>query len=429
MVDFMNWKKLATGLSVLTLFYGVAAVLSAEDDFFTSGPDRGANLPVDKVYPAGRIFPYTGFSPKSVEATKQRKFTLAGPSYGKGQKTLKQQAAEAKMPVIHSLDIIYKGKVLKKEDLASKDIDWQAITDDITRQVKEAAPDKSIAWWYLTPEELRWWYPNEIKYLEVAYKAVKAADPEKRPVWMYSPGHRSDDALAKEAPFLDIVGKGTYTNYSGQKDSRVWVRWSIEQEINAIRMAKKDAFPILVPEMFQEPAAEETALIPSWVRHDTYLGLVSGAKGVVIFSLWARQKFPSHPVYYEAYCGVAEELNGTAGLGQVFLFGNPKSDIKMKITAGPETVSSKFKIKKVETFTYPSVAFANLAYSNKRYLIAVNSANSNLTAEFTGFPKEKINSVNAFSGKPAGVAPADGTLKLEFKPYEVIGLVFSSTEK
>lgn len=425
----MNMKTVSITLSALMLFFCIAAVSTATEGFFASGVDRGAGLAPDKIYPNGRIFPYTGFSPKSVDATKQRKFTLAGPSYGKGIETLIKQAAEAKMPVIYSINANYNGSGLKKEDLAAKEIDWNAITDDITRQVKAAAGDKSIAWWYLSPEELRWWYSNEIKYLEVAYKAIKAADPDKRPVWMYSPCHRNDEAMAKEARFQDMVGKGTYTNYAGQKDSRVWVRWSIEQEINAIRLAnKKEAFPILVPEMFQEPAAEETAMIPQWVRHDVYLGLVSGAKGVVIFSLWARAKFPSHPVYYEAYCKIAEELNGNDGLGQVFLFGEPKNDIQMKITGGPATVDCKFKVKKLETFTYPAVAFVNLAYNNKRYVIAVNSANSNLTAEFTGFPKYGITAVNAFSGKTAE-SPVNGILKLEFKPYEVIGLVFSSTEK
>ena len=428
-VYFMNGKSTVITLSALMLFFCITMVSTAADGFFASGPDRGAALPADKVYPAGRIFPYTGFSPKSVEETKRRKFTLAGPAYGKGIEILMRQAAEVKMPVIFSLDINYKGKILKKEDLAEKAIDWNAITDDITRQVKTAAADKSIAWWYLTPEELRWWIPNEIKYLELAYKAIKAADPDKRPVWIYSPCHRNDEAMAKEARFQDIVGKGTYVNYAGQKDSRVWVRWSIEQEISAIRLAnKKDAFPILVPEMFQEPAAEEKAMIPQWVRHDVYLGLVSGAKGIAVFSLWARPKFPSHPVYYETYCKVAEELNGAAGLGQVFLFGEPKNDIQMKITGGPATVNCKFKIKKVETFTYPAVAFANLAYGNKRYLVAVNSASSNLTAEFTGFPEAGIAAVSAFSGKAAEI-PVNGILKLEFRPYEVIGLVFSSTEK
>ena len=426
----MSVKNLTIALSALTIFWGIAIVSPGAEVFFSCGPDRGAGLPADKIYPDGRIFPYTGFSPRSVEDTRQRKFTLAGPAYGrKGIETLVKQAAEAKMPVIHSLDIIYKGNVLKKEDLAAKDIDWNAITDDITRQVKEAAADKSIAWWYLTPEELRWWLPNEIKYLELAYKAIKAADPDKRPVWMYSPCHRNDEALAKEAAFQDIIGKGTYTNYAGQKDSRVWVRWSIEQEINAIRLAaKKDAIPILVPEMFQEPLPEEKALIPAWVKHDVYLGLVSGARGVVIFSLWPRAKFPSHAVYYEAYCRIAEELNGANGLGQVFLFGEPRNDIQMKITGGPATVSCKLKIKKMETFTYPAVAFANLAYGGKRYLIAVNSSSSVLTAEFTGFPQEKIAAENVFSGKPAE-APVNGVLKLEFKPYEVTVIAFSTNYK
>jgi hypothetical protein len=425
----MDMEKILKALFILTLLSVISGRAPAAEDFFKSEQDHSALLPADKVFPAGRIFPYAGFSPKSVEEIKQRKFTLAGPAYGKGIETLRKQAVEAKMPVILPLNAIYNGKVLKKEDLAAKDIDWNAITEDIARQVKEVSADRSIAWWYLTPEELRFWYPNEKKYLELAYKTIKDADPDKRPVWMYSPGHRNDEAMAKEAQFLDIIGKGVYTNYSGMKDSRVWVRWSIEQEINAIRLAgKKDAFPILVPEMFQEPAAEEKSMIPSWVRHDVYLGLVSGAKGVVIFSLWPRAKFPSYPVYYDAYCGVAAELNGSAGLGRVFLFGEPRNDIQMKITGGTATVNCKFKVKKVETLTYPAVAFANLEYGKKRYLIAVNSANSGLTAEFSGFPKGGIAVANAFSGKTAD-APENGILKLEFKPYEVKGLVFAATEK
>jgi hypothetical protein len=422
----MNVKLLAT----VFMFCAVVTGLSASDDFFLSGPDHGAGLPSNKVYPAGRIFPYSGFSPQSVADTRQRKFTLAGPAYAKGIRTLMQQSTEAKMPVIYTLNIIYKGNVLKKKgELTVKDIDWNAITDDITRQVKEASSDKSIAWWYLTPEELRWWIPNEIKYLELACKAIKAADPDKRPVWTYSPCHRNGEDMAKEAAFLDIIGKGTYPNYAGQKNSRVWVRWSIEQEVNAIRLAaKKDAFPILVPEMFKEPAPEEKVLIPLWVRHDVYLGLVSGAKGVVVYSLSARAKFPSHPVYYEAYSGIGAELNGTSGLGQVFLFGEPKNDIQMKITGGPATVVCKVKVKKEDTFTYPSLAFANLAYGNKRYLIAVNSAGYNLNVEFTGFPKDGITAVNTFAGKTVD-PPTNGILKLEFKPYEVIGFVFSPTPK
>ena len=422
----MSIKKITTTLTQLAVFCCMAVGSSyAADSFFASGTDNGASLPGDKVYPAGRIFPYAGFSPKSVEETRQKKFTLAGPAYGKNIKIMMEQAAAAKMPVIYPLDVVYQNKILTKEDLAAENIDWNAITADITRQVKEAAKDKSIVWWYLTPEELRWWIPNEIKYFELAYNAIKAADPDNRPIWMYSPGHRNDQALSKEVPFQNIIGKGTYTNYSGQKDSRVWVRWSMEQECNAIRMAgNKNAIPILVPEMFQEPVPEANQQIPAWVRHDVYLGLVSGAKGVVIFSLWQRPKFPSHPIYYDAYCRVAEELNGTPGLGQIFLFGNPGNDIQMKITEGPLTVNCKFKVKTVETFTYPSVSFANLAYGGNRYLIAVNSANQNVTAEFAGFPKENIVAVNAFSGKTVA-SPVNGSIKLSFAPYEVIGIKLS----
>jgi len=419
---------LITSVSRLAVWAGLALgalTATAGDEFFQPVPDRGANLPADRVYPEGRMLTYAGFSPFSVDDTKANKFTVTGPAYGKDIPGVLAAAAKAKMPVLYPLDVIYKGKVLTKEDLAANDIDWQAIAADLTRQVKAAAADKSIAWWYLTPEELRWWIPNEIKYLELAYKTIKAADPAKRPVWMYSPGHRNDTALSKEAPFQDIIGKGTYTNYSGQKNSRIWVRWSMEQEKNAIKLSRNpSAVPILVPEMFEEPKPEETAQIPAWVRHDVYLGMVSGAKGVVIFSLWPRNKFPSHPIYYKAYCQVARELNGDLGLGQVFLFGEPKNDVALKITEGPQTVSCKFKVKTVETFTYPTVALANLAYGSDRYLIAVNSANQPVSAVLSGLPKQGVTGVELFTRK--ALEPADGQLKLSFGPYQVIAIKLSA---
>ena len=116
---------------------------------------------------------------------------------------------------------------------------------------------------------------------------------------------------------MGIIGKGAYANYVGRWQSRVWVRWSIEQEVTAIEKAKTSAIPIAVLEMFQQPPEERHHLVPHWARHDVYLSLVSGAKGIVVFSLRKRRNLTVYEDYYKAYARTAREICGEPDLGQV----------------------------------------------------------------------------------------------------------------
>jgi hypothetical protein len=423
----MNSRSIFRSLLTVFLVALFFQAKAADSDFFKQAPDSAKDLAVDKLYPEGRIFPFSGYSPHPNDYKKlvASGFTALGPVYGKFDEFLKT-CEELKVKCMYQVQPYIDGKKLTKKYFDAKngkEPEWDKIKESIQSIIKKNCSNPNIDWWVITPEELRFWYKNEYKYLQIAVKAIHEADPKKRPVYMYSPGHRSGKAMAKVAKYLDIIGKGCYTNYSGQKDSRIWVRWTMEQEKEAIKLVgRENITPILLPEMFQEPKAEELNLIPAWVRHDTYLGLISGAKGVIIFSLWPRAKFPSHKTYLDAYCKVASEINGKANLGQVFLFGQPKSDLEMKITEGPATASCKFRIRKVETFTYPSITFANIAYGKDRYLIAVNSTKQKVKAEFSGFPKNAA-SYDAVSGEKVA-APVDGKLALEFEPYEVKTLKF-----
>ena len=51
------------------------------------------------------------------------------------------------------------------------------IREKITEQVRAVADRTEIAWWYLAPEELRYWRKNELTYLQVASEAIHDADP------------------------------------------------------------------------------------------------------------------------------------------------------------------------------------------------------------------------------------------------------------
>ena len=423
----MTIRSVFRSLLAIFILAIIFKVQAAESNFFKYTPDSGEKLTTDKLYPQGRIFPFSGYSPHPRDYKKllSSGFTALGPVYGKFDEFLKK-CDDLKVKCMFQVQPYVDGKKLtKKEHLYKNEYkpDWEQIASSIKAIIKKHCSNKNIDWWVLAPEELRYWRNNEYEYLKRAVKAIHDADPQKRPVYMYSPGHRSGESLSHVTKYLDIIGKGCYTNNSNQKNSRIWVRWTVDQELDAIKIAgRKNVTPILLPEMFKEPKAEELKMIPAWVRHDTYLGLVSGAKGVIIFSLWPRRKFPSHPIYLNAYCKVASEINGKPELGKIFLFGKAKKDLKMKIISGPQTVSCKMRIRKVKTFTYPSITFANIAYKNARYLIAVNSSEQNVESQFSGFPAQTI-AFDAVSGK-ASTAPVNGSLKLKFAPYQVITLKF-----
>ena len=223
----------------------------------------------------------------------------------------------------------------------------------ICRRVQEILTwdgEPQIAWWYLRPEEMRYWRAGEIEYLEVAADTIRKTDPRRRPVWMYDPGHRNAASLTHTARHLDIVGKGMYVNYSGMMDQRVWCRWTIDQQKAAIAAANPGATPIAVPEMFQHPGRHNAAfleddetlapLIRDWARHDMYAALISGAKGAAVFAVVARPHNDPpfagriHRAYYDTYASIARELTGELGLGQVFLFGHQRDDVVPRHRAG-----------------------------------------------------------------------------------------------
>ena len=387
--------------------------------FFRPSKKISEHYESDKIYPQGKIFPYSGFSLN--KQVLKGNFTIAGPVYTDNNEFLKEAESSGKKAIysIRAENVTH--KVLEE----TQEIDFDKITKSIKKQVSSVAGNRTIAWWYLTPEELRHWKKNELKYLETATRAVRESDPLKRPVWMYDPGHRNASSLARTCKYLDICGKGMYVNYSEFKDSRIFCRWTIEQEIEAIKISNPAAIPIAVPEMFQEPEPENVKLIPSWVRHDVYSSLIAGAKGIVIFSFANRKGFKSHDIYFTEYARTADELCGEMNLGQVFLFGEKRNDISLKITEGPEDLPFFFKAAGMKSpAEYPSINIFNAAFGNERYLFLVSSANTQVTVEISGFP-ENIAIYDIFNKEHIEISDKE-CMKITFKPLEVKAFKFSA---
>lgn len=399
----MNFLRTPRNIAALaTLIFALSTVAEAataprvaapSGGFFDAAPDAGASLPADRIYPQGRIFPFSGYSGKP-EREKANGFTMHGPVYGTNQFGTLEANEKAGLPFPYTIGLDMKFHSDKPFVLTEAEIKAA-----ITKQVAEVASRTNICWWYLQPEEIRCWRKNEIAYLKAASEAVHAADPMKRPVWMYDPNHRDAKALVQTGAYLDLIGKGCYVNYAGYQDRRVWVSWGMEQEVETIRQLGGHRIPLLVPELLQDPDPALFGQIPAWVRHDMYCGLIHGAKGVVICSLFKRAAVrQSYDLWYEAYATAARQLTGERKLGEVFLFGEPRQDLTVKQLSGPPTVTLADKTKTAEAKSlserekagmspkYPALSWRELARGTSRYFFVCNSSPESVRVAVSGFP-------------------------------------------
>ena len=372
----------------LSILLGAALTLLAAD-YLHPDYDAGADLPADRVYPLGRIFPFTAFSGHDVAEMRAQHCSLGMWVYGsRSIQHYVKAAKEARFPVAYPVTAHQDGKPASIHTLSGKGakVDWKAVCADLEAQVKTALAEYSdcIAWWYFQPEELRHWKSNEMRLLREVKRIIQELDPLKRPVWMYNPNHYGAESLKHYTPILDILGKGMYVNYSGHRDQRVWARYSCENQARAIAETNSKAFPICVPEMFQEPPEGRLDDIPAWVRHDVYTGLLCGCKGVAIFAFSKRPKFSAdaRDTYLEAYDRAARELAGP--LGQVFLFGRPASTLKHVQTDGPREVELKLS---KNTLKFPPVKALEMEHRTGRYYFLVNSATEAVALRVEGLPK------------------------------------------
>ena len=249
----------------------LSAINTNTKTFFAGPTDKDVKLPADRVFPQGRKFPFSfystgganGLTKKSEIMPPEKRFadtekivsggaTLIGPQYELNYEVI-DMAKKYKVQAVITVSGIYKGEKISKKFFRNiKKIDVEVLKKETAPYIRELAGNPEIAYWNVTPEERRFWKKNEMLYLKTMYEIIRENDPQKRPVFMYEPGHRNAGALAKTLPFMDLCAKGTYTNYSGHKNDRGWVRYSIEQETEAIKICKK-GIPFLLPEMFQQP--------------------------------------------------------------------------------------------------------------------------------------------------------------------------------
>lgn len=137
-------------------------------------------------------------------------------------------------------------------------------------------------------------------------------------------------------------------------------------------------------------------------RYNVYSALISGAGAILVKA----------PKLNKNYSVIRSELNGKMKLGQLFLYGSERRDLRVKIIAGPEKISCAGK-------EYPSVAMANIAYSNSRYVFLVNSSSKTVELIVGGLVYGSgVTVQDIFMPEEVFTAP-EGDFEVEIKPLEV----------
>lgn len=374
-----------------------------------------------ELFPTGNRFCFTFYSTTEDDSiyALQKGVSAIGPYYG-------NQDDDLARAQLYDTKFLYKvhPECMKGQSFLDADFvmpDDTTIINDVASIVEAVKDNDHIAFWDVVPEELRHWKSLEMHYLDIVTNTIRLHDPHNRPIYMYEPNHRDASALSKTLIYQDICAKGMYVEAVGFRYNRAWCRWSMEQELEAIAAVKPQANPWIVLWMAWDAEIGDKDKIEKWCRHDSYMGLLLGGKGIQIWSGWRnRSGFEEDfDKYFDGYLSVANDLNGPLNLGPVFLFGETIHEVNMQVISGPQTVTVEYQ----GTHVYPSVTYLSKHYEGKRYLFMVNSANQDVTASFTGLPHTKR--LDLFNGGKNQTV--NGAFSIKLAPLAVGGFVFNNT--
>jgi len=408
---------------------------AAVSTFFRAGPPPPANLSKKEIYPQGEIMHIGGYSPVSkavpalggvipLELTKAAGFTVAGPYYGPFEKSkaTMERAAELGMHVAAQLEVPpslrfsaaeatnalrlrgARMAALKERELRT----W--VRADMEQFLTNPILNRAVSCWAIAPEELRCWIKAELDYERAFLKAANDFDPKHRPEFMYEPNNRTAERLLQTGPGQGFVLEGTYVRGYGWDVRRsVRINWAMDQMTSAAAKDGRVVVPALelsqdIPELTArdleaQPAARER--LRRLLRHDVYLVLARGARGIQVWSLFhSRPKLTTYLQLLEGYGEVFRELTAPPlNLQEPILFGERRQDIELKIVKGPATLgiaqgrgSGGAELEAVEGKinvagqSWPTVRLANIAYGHERLLILVNSATQPVRVRLKGIP-------------------------------------------
>ncbi|MBE9050164.1 hypothetical protein IQ243_07010 [Nostocales cyanobacterium LEGE 11386] len=301
----------------------------------------------------------------------------------------------------------------------------------LANNIATLAKSDRVAWWEF-PEERRYWRDGEMAIVTKYAKWTRKYDPKKRPNYMYIPGHYNAQDVQQYVPYLDIIPASVYTKYVEMPHS--WVRWRMETTLKGIELAqakiganylKGEKTPVAVLELFHEPG--NMLITPEGAYHDFWQSIVSGARGILVFSYFRKRNHPQLEKVWQVYDQAVREITGKEQLGAAILYGKRLDNINFQIIDGPKRTEQFIFSDMEQPISFPSINILTLAWNKSTYIIAVNSADEPVSAKFTGFANTTDEATVLFANKT--ICLSNGTLNTVFKPLGVQILKISMDSK
>lgn len=403
MQAFNKWKQ---PLRQKFTRYGGLIVVSGLITILLIACRTKAQVAEQGVYPQGRQFPLALYSIHLAEDMQvARKFGWNIAHRYSFTSSFLQTAKEGKMLV-----------------LAKLPGESQPIPNvEAAKNIAALAKSNQVAWWDF-PEERRYWRAGEMALITNYAKWTRKYDSKKRPNYMYIPGHYDAEAVQQYVPYLDVVPASIYTNYMHMPHA--WVRWRMETTLKGIKLAgatigpdyfNGEKTPVAVLELFHDE--EDPLMTPQGAYHDFWQSIVSGAKGILIFSYWHKRDHPALEKSWHIYNKAAAAITGSEQLGSMILYGKELDNISFQIAAGPKRTNQFTPYGMTKPISFPSIDLLAKTWDGNIYIIAVNSAEKAISARLTGLPKTTTSATILFENKIVPVT--NGVLKTQFTPLGV----------
>jgi hypothetical protein len=244
---------------------------------------------------------------------------------------------------------------LPKDYLFTKGKDfWQ-------EYIKLLVKNDQILVWYL-PEEIKF---EDLDKLEQLRNLIRANDPKHRPLMTYVESARPE-YLKKVGSIVDATAFGAYPTQYGNRP-----RIDVERRVY---WAYKSGVPVVIAAL-ETIKGKYNWTRPKDVRFDAYLALISGAKGIMWFGYYQAKL---RPELLNAVLGVATELNGSEGLGEVLLSGKEPETLRCENLQGKMYFHEQYDYytgrRPIPAKLFTTIQWTAREYKNYLYIFAVNTA-------------------------------------------------------
>jgi hypothetical protein len=278
--------------------------------------------------------------------------------------------------------------------------------------IESLETNSNIAWWDL-PEELLPWIPSEMQLLGNYTVWTRFYDSGRRPTYEYTENTMSGSEIATISSNVDIISISCYCEQLGMPHA--WVRYKVHDAgIEGVAMAYETVGSnylagqkTITVDLYCATNSSGINATPAECYHDVWSSIASGAQGIALYSYYhAINDTPALRTNLLQYNLAASQISGPEQIGPMILYGTVDTNVNFIITSGP-TNTVTFNPPGLSSGNLPpdltstNVSYSSLnvlckIWSNKIYVIAVNSTSNTVSAIITNLPVASATAVLPF---------------------------------